>query len=175
MQALTNAAAYEAQYHASASDLQSIGDVNGDHVFNNADLQALLNLLKSGGGSESASDSTELSHLRRQQHLGAASSEDSNPPAASSDTIRNIAARILSTNIAPNSDPLKSIFPRVSLTNSSESVEPIKSKLPSNQPLLFAANISSSDHHKHSPGTADNSPVDQPLAAAINLDISSSA
>ena len=36
------------------ADLLAIGDINGDGVVNNADLQALLNLLKSGGGSLAA-------------------------------------------------------------------------------------------------------------------------
>jgi len=32
----------------------AIGDINGDGVVNNADLQALLSLLQSGGGSNAA-------------------------------------------------------------------------------------------------------------------------
>jgi hypothetical protein len=35
------------------SDLNTIGDLNGDHKINNADLQFLLNELKTGGGSTS--------------------------------------------------------------------------------------------------------------------------
>jgi hypothetical protein len=34
--------------------------VNGDHLFTNADLQALLNLLKSGGGSTSVPEPSAL-------------------------------------------------------------------------------------------------------------------
>jgi len=51
-QALTNLSAYE-QSHGNLMDSQvtSLGDVNGDGKFNNADLQALLVKLKSGGGS----------------------------------------------------------------------------------------------------------------------------
>ncbi len=51
MTALTEPGGYEIQYGISAADLQTIGDVNHDGKFNNSDLQALLNLLKSGGGS----------------------------------------------------------------------------------------------------------------------------
>ncbi len=54
MQALTDATGYETQYGVSAADLQTIGDVNGNGVFNNADLQRLLILLKSGSGSTSS-------------------------------------------------------------------------------------------------------------------------
>jgi hypothetical protein len=51
-QALTNLSAYE-QSHGNLMDSQvkSLGDINQDGKFNNADLQALLTLLKSGGGS----------------------------------------------------------------------------------------------------------------------------
>ena len=51
MQALTNPIGYETQYGVSAAIVPVIGDVNGDTQFTNADLQALLDLLKSGGGS----------------------------------------------------------------------------------------------------------------------------
>jgi len=51
-QALTNLSAFE-QSHGNLADWQvkSIGDVNGDGKFNNADLQYLLTTLKNGGGS----------------------------------------------------------------------------------------------------------------------------
>ena len=51
MQALTNPQGYESTYGVSASDLQLIGDTSGDSTFTNADLQSLLDLLASGGGS----------------------------------------------------------------------------------------------------------------------------
>jgi hypothetical protein len=50
MQALTNPQGYESTYGVNAADLQLIGDTSGDSVFTNSDLQSLLNLLKSGGG-----------------------------------------------------------------------------------------------------------------------------
>jgi hypothetical protein len=52
-QALTNLSAYKATYAPGITDpqLALIEDVNGDGSFNNADLQYLLNTLKSGGGS----------------------------------------------------------------------------------------------------------------------------
>lgn len=51
MKALTDPTGYEAQYGVSAATLQTIGDVNGDTQFTNADLQSLLIYLKDGGGS----------------------------------------------------------------------------------------------------------------------------
>jgi fibronectin-binding autotransporter adhesin len=53
MEALTNLNGYKATYDPSltGSQLTLIGDINGDGNFTNADLQALLDLLKSGGGS----------------------------------------------------------------------------------------------------------------------------
>jgi hypothetical protein len=48
--ALTNLSGYESAHSLSATDLLTIGDLNGDHVVNNADLQGLLNLLVGGGG-----------------------------------------------------------------------------------------------------------------------------
>ena len=51
MKALTNLTGYESQYAVTAATLPLIADVNGDGQVNNADLQALLNLLNSGGGS----------------------------------------------------------------------------------------------------------------------------
>jgi hypothetical protein len=51
MQALTNEDAYAQESGLSVSELNVLGDVNGDGKFTNADLQALLNILKSGGGS----------------------------------------------------------------------------------------------------------------------------
>jgi len=51
-QALSNLKGYE-QTHGGMSDSQValIGDVNGDGKFDNADLQALIKSLKTGGGS----------------------------------------------------------------------------------------------------------------------------
>jgi len=53
--ALADPSAYEASTGLSASDLVTMGDVNGDHAFNVGDLRALMNLLGSstGGGSTS--------------------------------------------------------------------------------------------------------------------------
>jgi fibronectin-binding autotransporter adhesin len=48
---LTNPTVYEAQYGVNATDLSIIGDLNADGRFTNADMQSLLNLLLSGGGS----------------------------------------------------------------------------------------------------------------------------
>ncbi len=61
MQALTNPTAYEAQYHVTAATLQALGDVNGDGQFTNADLQRLLSMLKSGGGSTDNTDNGNFS------------------------------------------------------------------------------------------------------------------
>ena len=52
--ALTNLPAYQTAMGLSSAQLLAMGDLNGDGVVNNADLQALLNLLKSGGGSSDA-------------------------------------------------------------------------------------------------------------------------
>jgi hypothetical protein len=54
LQALANPAAYEAEYNLTYAQLQAIGNINGDGQFNNAQVQAFLNLLKSGGGSTTA-------------------------------------------------------------------------------------------------------------------------
>jgi autotransporter-associated beta strand protein len=54
MQALTNPVGYEAADNVTTGELTLIGDINGDGVFNNTDVQSLLNLLKSGGGSSDA-------------------------------------------------------------------------------------------------------------------------
>jgi hypothetical protein len=50
MTALTNLSAYKTTHALSDADLLAIGDLNGDHVVSNADLQGLLNLLVGGGG-----------------------------------------------------------------------------------------------------------------------------
>ncbi len=44
-------------------ELSVIADVNGDGVFNNADLQALLNFLKDGNGSTSVPEPTSFALL----------------------------------------------------------------------------------------------------------------
>ncbi len=61
MQALTNPTSYEAQYHVTAATLQALGDVNGDGLLTNADLQRLLSVLKSGGGSTDSTGNRSLS------------------------------------------------------------------------------------------------------------------
>ena len=53
-QALANLPGYETAKGLTNAQLLLIGDINGDGVVNNADLQALINLLQSGGGSHSA-------------------------------------------------------------------------------------------------------------------------
>lgn len=50
-QALTNLPAYQSAKGLSNAQLLAIGDIDGDGKFTNADLQALLNVLLSGGGS----------------------------------------------------------------------------------------------------------------------------
>jgi hypothetical protein len=60
MKASTNESVYASSIGESTSQLALIGDVNGDGFFNNADLQALLNLLKSGGGSTSVPEPASL-------------------------------------------------------------------------------------------------------------------
>jgi hypothetical protein len=52
--ALTDPINYEKNHSLVNGDLLTAGDVNGDGVFNNADLQALLDYLKSGQGSFTA-------------------------------------------------------------------------------------------------------------------------
>ena len=52
MSALANLSGYDAAHsNLTATQLLDIEDVNHDGVVNNADLQSLLNLLQSGGGS----------------------------------------------------------------------------------------------------------------------------
>jgi hypothetical protein len=51
MEALTNPSTYATDFGLTDPNLSLIEDVNGDSSFTNADLQALLDLLKSGGGS----------------------------------------------------------------------------------------------------------------------------
>ena len=52
--ALTDLNSYKSPDYVAAADLVSMGDVNGDGVLNNADVQSLLTILKSGGGSLAA-------------------------------------------------------------------------------------------------------------------------
>ena len=54
LQALTDLNAYQTKYNLPAAATLAIGDLNGDGKVTNADLQALLTLLKSGGGSAAA-------------------------------------------------------------------------------------------------------------------------
>ena len=56
--ALTNESAYANSIGMTTDELSLIADVNGDGVFNNADLQALLNFLKDGNGSTSVPEPT---------------------------------------------------------------------------------------------------------------------
>lgn len=57
MTALSNIPAYQTAIGFTGTGannmMTEIGDINGDHVFNNADLQALVNFLQSGGGTDS--------------------------------------------------------------------------------------------------------------------------
>jgi hypothetical protein len=54
LRALSDLAAYQAKNGLSDSELSAIADVNRDGTITNADIQALLELLKSGGGSTDA-------------------------------------------------------------------------------------------------------------------------
>ncbi len=54
MKALTNESSYASSLGMTTDEMSLYGDVNGDGKFTNADLEALLNLLKSGGGSSRA-------------------------------------------------------------------------------------------------------------------------
>jgi hypothetical protein len=59
--ALANISGYQNDRNLSNQDLLAIADIDGDNHVTNADLQALLNLLISGGGSGSASASGSAS------------------------------------------------------------------------------------------------------------------
>jgi hypothetical protein len=52
--ALTNIPAYRSLFTLSDADFVAIGDINVDGTVNNADMQALLNFFKLGGGSLAA-------------------------------------------------------------------------------------------------------------------------
>ena len=52
--ALTDLNAYKSTNSLNSAQLLSIGDIDLSGTLNNADVQALLNLLKSGGGSLAA-------------------------------------------------------------------------------------------------------------------------
>ena len=52
--ALTDLDGFKTASSLSDADLLMIGDVNGDGIVSNADVQALLDLLHSGGGSVNA-------------------------------------------------------------------------------------------------------------------------
>ena len=54
MQALTDLNAYKTNYFLSTANLTAIGDFDTDGRFTNADMQGLLSLLASGGGSATA-------------------------------------------------------------------------------------------------------------------------
>lgn len=53
MQALANEGSYADSFGVSSEYLSLLGDMNGDGLFTNADLQYLLNFLKDGNGAES--------------------------------------------------------------------------------------------------------------------------
>ena len=65
--ALSDVPSFEAAHGLTDADWRFIGDMNGDHVVNNLDLQALLTLLvtSSGGGGSSSGESTNGELLRR--------------------------------------------------------------------------------------------------------------
>ena len=52
--ALTDLKTYKKNNFTDDKQLSFLGDIDGNHVVTNADLQALLNRVKSGGGSFSA-------------------------------------------------------------------------------------------------------------------------
>jgi len=54
LSAMANPSAYEATYGLTPAQFDAIANVNGSGVINNAQVQALLTLLQSGGGSASA-------------------------------------------------------------------------------------------------------------------------
>jgi hypothetical protein len=91
MQALTNPNAYMNTYGVSSSNLPGIGDVNGDGNFNNADLQKLLNLLKSGGGSASADSSSSVGTADESRTDQDTSSEGANIVDSVTTTVREFA------------------------------------------------------------------------------------
>jgi hypothetical protein len=49
--ALANLNGFQAQHNLSYAAIETLGDLNGDRLVNNADLQSLLSMLKAGGGS----------------------------------------------------------------------------------------------------------------------------
>jgi hypothetical protein len=61
MKAMTNETGYAQSVGVSKSELETVGDVNGDGKFNNADLQKLLNILKTGRGSTSVPEPASYS------------------------------------------------------------------------------------------------------------------
>ena len=60
MSALSNKPEFATSHSLTADQLRLLGDLNGDGKFTNADLQALLSRLSSGGGSASVPEPTTL-------------------------------------------------------------------------------------------------------------------
>jgi rhamnogalacturonan endolyase len=97
--ALANISGYQNGRNLSNQDLLAIADIDGDNHVTNADLQALLNLLISGGGSGSASGSASGSGSLEADTVivgGGASSDNSTgdstiPDSSTGDSGENVA------------------------------------------------------------------------------------
>jgi hypothetical protein len=79
MNALTDKSSFATAHGLTSEQLSFLGDLNGDAKFTNADLQALLNRLNSGGGSNSVPEPSScvlcalagMGFLRLQKRLAA--------------------------------------------------------------------------------------------------------
>jgi predicted NAD-dependent protein-ADP-ribosyltransferase YbiA (DUF1768 family)/endonuclease/exonuclease/phosphatase family metal-dependent hydrolase len=61
LSAVQDLVSYKTAHSLSNSDLLSIGDINGDQVIDNADVQSLLSLLQSGSGATAVPEPTAIS------------------------------------------------------------------------------------------------------------------
>ena len=61
MNAVQDLASYKSAHQLSDADLLSVGDINGDHVVNNFDVQSMLDLLRNGTGAAAVPEPAAIS------------------------------------------------------------------------------------------------------------------
>ncbi len=131
MQALTNPSAFETQYGISATDLQTIGDVNGDGQFNNADLQRLLILLRTGGGStaQNSITATQTPQTDNSNTVVQSVIISSNPSTSSTSEMATLSAEIIQPAVAqqPPKDALQPTVNVASIPVTENQTPPVNS------------------------------------------------
>ena len=181
MQALADVNAFQAANALSSANVLAIGDINGDGVFNNADLQSFLTELRGGGGGGSAAPADVVNPVGSDRPMATDNEAITSPTLTSqsavTDTSDEIPDVIFSTEGMPFDMPMINRDYHGTINVNANTIQPGSPLQVSHVDRLHEAQdhdgVHSKVHHHRSRFTADafdSDLSDETIASIANAD-----